>query len=58
MVTPRERPASIAGVAGVAGGVGRGADGYALVVVIMAVTVLNIMLAAAMPKWSEMIKRD
>jgi type II secretory pathway pseudopilin PulG len=26
--------------------------------VIMAVAVLNIMLAAAMPKWSEMIKRD
>jgi type II secretory pathway pseudopilin PulG len=35
-----------------------GAAGYSLVVVIMAVTVLNIMLAAAMPKWSEMIKRD
>src|SRR5258708_32266845 len=35
-----------------------GAVGYSLVVVIMLVTVLNIMLAAAMPKWSEMIKRD
>jgi type II secretory pathway pseudopilin PulG len=32
--------------------------GYSLVVVIMAVTVLNIMLAAALPAWSEMIKRD
>ena len=36
----------------------RGAAGYSLVMVIMAVTVLNIMLAAALPKWSEMIKRD
>jgi type II secretory pathway pseudopilin PulG len=36
----------------------RGAAGYSLVLVIMAVTVLNIMLAAALPKWSEMIKRD
>jgi type II secretory pathway pseudopilin PulG len=50
MVTPRHRTASI-GDAG-------GAAGYSLVVVIMVVTVLNIMLAAAMPKWSEMIKRD
>jgi type II secretory pathway pseudopilin PulG len=32
--------------------------GYSLVVVIMAVTVLNIMLAAALPAWSEMIQRD
>lgn len=37
---------------------GASAAGYSLVVVIMVVTVLNIMLAAAMPKWSEMIKRD
>jgi type II secretory pathway pseudopilin PulG len=36
----------------------RGAAGYSLVIVIMAVTVLNIMLAVALPKWSEMIKRD
>jgi type II secretory pathway pseudopilin PulG len=36
----------------------RGAAGYSLVMVIMAVTVLNIMLAVALPKWSEMIKRD
>ncbi|HEY6320253.1 MAG TPA: hypothetical protein VJA16_01710 [Thermoanaerobaculia bacterium] len=36
----------------------RGAAGYSLVMVIMAVAVLNIMLAAALPKWSEMIKRD
>lgn len=35
-----------------------GTAGYSLVVLIMAVTVLNIMLAAALPKWSEMIKRD
>jgi type II secretory pathway pseudopilin PulG len=34
------------------------AAGYSLVVVIMLVAVLNIMLAAALPKWSEMIKRD
>jgi len=39
-------------------GARRGAAGYSLVMVIMAVTVLNIMLAAALPKWSEMIKRD
>jgi len=37
---------------------GRGTAGYSLVMVIMAVTVLNIFLAAALPKWSEMIKRD
>ncbi|HXM70682.1 MAG TPA: hypothetical protein VN970_06070, partial [Thermoanaerobaculia bacterium] len=37
---------------------GRGAAGYSLVVLIMAITVLNIMIAAALPKWSEMIKRD
>lgn len=36
----------------------RGAAGYSLVVLIMAVTVLNIMLAAALPKWSGMIQRD
>lgn len=36
----------------------RGAAGYSLVMLIMAVTVLNVMLAAALPKWSEMIKRD
>ncbi len=36
----------------------RGAAGYSLVVLIMAVTVLNIMIAVALPKWSEMIKRD
>jgi len=35
-----------------------GTAGYSLVVVIMLVTVLNIMLAAALPSWSEMIKRD
>jgi type II secretory pathway pseudopilin PulG len=35
-----------------------GTAGYSLVVLIMAVTVLNIMLAVALPKWSEMIKRD
>jgi type II secretory pathway pseudopilin PulG len=35
-----------------------GTAGYTLVVLIMAVTVLNIMLAAALPMWSEMIKRD
>jgi type II secretory pathway pseudopilin PulG len=34
------------------------AAGYSLVVVIMLVAVLNIMLAAALPKWSEIIKRD
>jgi type II secretory pathway pseudopilin PulG len=34
------------------------AAGYSLVVVIMLVAVLNIMLAAALPKWSEMIRRD
>jgi type II secretory pathway pseudopilin PulG len=32
--------------------------GYSLVMLIMAISVLNIMLAAALPKWSEMIKRD
>ena len=32
--------------------------GFAMVMVIMVVTVLNIMLAAALPMWSEMIKRD
>ncbi|HYL04449.1 MAG TPA: hypothetical protein VE075_00310 [Thermoanaerobaculia bacterium] len=37
---------------------GRGAAGYSLVVLIMAISVLNIMIAAALPKWSEMIKRD
>lgn len=36
----------------------RGAAGYSLVMLIMAVTVLNIMIAVALPKWSEMIKRD
>jgi type II secretory pathway pseudopilin PulG len=36
----------------------RGAAGYSLVMLIMAVAVLNIMIAAALPKWSEMIKRD
>jgi type II secretory pathway pseudopilin PulG len=36
----------------------RGAAGYSLVVLIMAIAVLNIMIAAALPKWSEMIKRD
>jgi type II secretory pathway pseudopilin PulG len=40
------------------GAPGRAVAGYSLVVVIMLVTVLNIMLAAALPKWSEMIKRD
>jgi type II secretory pathway pseudopilin PulG len=39
-------------------GAGRRAAGYSLVVLIMAISVLNIMLAAALPKWSEMIKRD
>jgi type II secretory pathway pseudopilin PulG len=37
---------------------GRGAAGYSLVVLIMAITVLNIMIAAALPKWSGMIRRD
>ena len=37
---------------------GRGGAGYSLVVLIMAIAVLNIMIAAALPKWSEMIKRD
>lgn len=37
---------------------GRGAAGYSLVVLIMAITVLNIMIAAALPKWSGMIQRD
>lgn len=55
MVTPRHRTASIGGGARTCA---EGAAGYSLVVVIMVVTVLNIMLAAAMPKWSEMIKRD
>jgi type II secretory pathway pseudopilin PulG len=36
----------------------RAAAGYSLVVLIMAISVLNIMLAAALPKWSGMIKRD
>ena len=36
----------------------RGAAGFSLVMVIMAVAVLNIMIAVALPKWSEMIKRD
>lgn len=35
-----------------------GEAGYSLVVLIMAISVLNIMLAAALPKWSEMIRRD
>ncbi|MBV8200213.1 MAG: type II secretion system protein, partial [Acidobacteria bacterium] len=37
---------------------GRGAAGYSLVVLIMAISVLNIMIGAALPKWSEMIQRD
>jgi type II secretory pathway pseudopilin PulG len=37
---------------------GRGVSGYSLVVLIMAISVLNIMIAAALPKWSEMIQRD
>lgn len=36
----------------------RAAAGYSLVVLIMAVTVLEIFLAAALPKWSGAIKRD
>ncbi len=40
------------------GPVRNGAAGYSLVVLIMAISVLNIMLAAALPKWSGMIKRD
>ncbi len=36
----------------------RGSAGYSLVVLIMALSVLSIMLAAALPMWSERIKRD
>jgi type II secretory pathway pseudopilin PulG len=41
----------------IAGG-GGGAAGYNLVVLVMAIAVLNVMLAAALPRWSEMIQRD
>jgi type II secretory pathway pseudopilin PulG len=37
---------------------GGGAAGYNLVVLVMAIAVLNVMLAAALPKWSELIQRD
>ncbi len=46
------------GRAGRAGRAGLSQRGYSLVMLIMAISVLNIMLAAALPKWSEMIKRD
>jgi type II secretory pathway pseudopilin PulG len=32
--------------------------GFSLVMLVMTVTVLGIMLAAALPRWSEMIRRD
>ena len=36
----------------------RAEGGYNLVVLVMLMAVLTIMLSAALPKWSEMIKRD
>jgi type II secretory pathway pseudopilin PulG len=35
-----------------------GAAGYSLVMVVMIITVLNIMIAIALPLWSGMIRRD
>jgi type II secretory pathway pseudopilin PulG len=35
-----------------------GSPGYSMVVLVMAIAVLNVMLAAALHTWSEMIKRD
>lgn len=35
-----------------------GSPGYSLVMVVMLITVLNIMVAVALPLWSGMIKRD
>jgi type II secretory pathway pseudopilin PulG len=55
MVTSVERRVASRPRAPISGG---SPAGYSLVMVIMAVTVLNIMLAAALPAWSEMIKRD
>jgi type II secretory pathway pseudopilin PulG len=37
---------------------GKREAGFSLVMLVMAVTVLSIMLAAALPRWSEMIRRD
>jgi type II secretory pathway pseudopilin PulG len=36
----------------------RGEAGYNLVILMMTLTVLNIMMAAALPKWSHVIRRD
>lgn len=45
--------------AAAAGGPGRAAEaGYNLVMLVMAVTVLNVMIAAALPLWSALIQRD
>jgi type II secretory pathway pseudopilin PulG len=55
MVTAEAFDAARPAPAGQAGG---GEAGFSLVMLVMLVTVLSIGLAAALPRWSEMIRRD